>query len=56
MININSSKGVGVQQITCTGGGQYSVWDFVCILIKKRTLVRKYLISIGWFGNLSFNL
>ncbi|CAF4727222.1 unnamed protein product [Rotaria sp. Silwood1] len=26
--NLNSSNGVGVQQITCTGGGQYSAWDF----------------------------
>ncbi|CAF1544743.1 unnamed protein product, partial [Adineta ricciae] len=30
-LNTNSSKGVGVQQITCTGGGQYSVWDFAGI-------------------------
>ncbi|UJR37554.1 hypothetical protein I4U23_030255 [Adineta vaga] len=28
LMNTNSSKGVGVQQITCTGSGQYSVWDF----------------------------
>ncbi|CAF0802139.1 unnamed protein product [Rotaria sordida] len=26
--NINSSKGIGIQQITCTGGGEYSAWDF----------------------------
>ncbi len=55
IVNINSSKGVGVQQITCTGkekqisiiidhiklvfscsgGGQYSVWDFVSILMDE---------------------
>ncbi|CAF1956890.1 unnamed protein product [Rotaria magnacalcarata] len=28
IFNLSNSKGVGVQQITCTGGGQYSAWDF----------------------------
>ncbi|CAF3753055.1 unnamed protein product [Adineta steineri] len=28
VFNDYNSKGVSVQQITCTGGGQYSVWDF----------------------------
>jgi hypothetical protein len=51
LFNMDSSKGVGVQQVTCTGmkikieltkwklfvffsgGGQYSVWDFVSVFL-----------------------
>ncbi|CAF5143845.1 unnamed protein product, partial [Rotaria magnacalcarata] len=33
IFNLSNSKGVGVQQITCTGGGQYSAWDFVSSLL-----------------------
>lgn len=54
IINANNSKGVSIQEITCAGGGQYSVWDFVSIVILKS--MNKDSLFIGWIGHISFNL